>query len=111
MIWPILYFWKFANGVAKNGKSVSLFVALLLWVNNIIDTVIYGGLNAIGSLMQSLNISAFQNLSLASLPQIQYINGIFPVSEFVSMSLVYVTAVCLLITIRWVKSVIPTLAN
>lgn len=111
MIWPLLFFWKFANWAAKNGKGVSLSVAFLLWVNNVIDNVIAVTVDGVAMGLKLINLDAFANVNLATLPYIGFINGVFPLTEFVQMGTIFVAACVALVVIRWVKSFVPTIAN
>lgn len=93
------------------GGFLAAIVTFVVWITEIIDMAISAVLNQIVEAFNSLDLSAFQSVSLASLEYIGYANAILPVSEFVVLLSLYVTAWLTIIIIRWVKSFIPTVAN
>lgn len=111
MIWPVIFFSKVANALAKNGRFVALFVAFIAWATSLIDAIVNVVLTQIRDAILSIDVSAFQSVSIASLEWIGYANAILPVSEFVILLGLYVTAWLTVILIRWIKSFVPTIAN
>lgn len=111
MIWPIIFFSKIVNALAKNSKWVALITAFLIWVNDLIDKTVTFVMSQLLDLIASIDVSSLQNVSLSGLEYIGYANAIFPISEAVTLSTTYVTAWLIVIIIRWVKSFVPTLAN
>jgi hypothetical protein len=111
MAWPIFYFTKLASGASKHSTLIAALVAFFLWITDVITNTIVAVLEQIAALIISLDVSSFQDVSLASIEYIGYINAFFPVSEFVVLVTLYTVAWVTVILIRWIKSFVPTVAN
>ena len=102
---------KFLAYFQKNGKGVAMGAALLLWAVGVIQNCIIAVVAGFAATLNALNIDAFKNVSFAGIEFIGYVNAFVPVSEFVGLLAIYLVAWGLVIVFRWVKSLVPTMAN
>lgn len=105
---------KFTNAIAKIAKAISLLGAILLYcvatyLGTFTDAIKYIFDRIV--LLQGMDMNQISHASFAGLDMISYVNGVFPLSEMIGCVTVYTTAWIILITIRWCKSFIPTIAN
>ncbi|MBB5349877.1 hypothetical protein HNR46_000098 [Haloferula luteola] len=82
-----------------------------VWVNDLGERIIAGGLNFIIDRLDAIDTTAFSNASFASVAGIGIANAVFPLSEAITMWSALFTAMLAIIVIRWVKSFIPTVSN
>lgn len=80
-----------------------VFGPLALVLNTAIDSVM--------SLFDTIDTSVFDHCDFSTIEMISTVNSIFPVDEFITFAYAYFTAWVILLVIRWIKSVIPTVAN
>lgn len=109
--WPIEYLQKIVNFAAKQAKFFALFSTILMWFFGLLNIIVSGTLTMIINYLSSLDLSQFQGANFSNLDYIGYINSVFPVTEFLLLSVGYAAATGILILIRWAKSFIPTLSN
>ena len=86
-------------------------LSFTLFVTNVFTILVWGALDAIASALSALDVSGFGNASFAIIQGIGYINAIFPLGEVLIVMTAYYTAWLTVITVRWVKSFVPTIAN
>jgi hypothetical protein len=98
--------------MATHGKGIALGLAWLIWICEIIQTCVTSLASKFAELFGlSGSFSSFQNINFSGLQLIGYVNAIIPLSEFVGLMTIYVTAWTLVIIFRWVKSLMPTVSN
>lgn len=115
MIFPLLFFVKVAQALANNSKYVAIAIAFLLWITNVIDVLITTSIAQTVNAFANLNSQTFGTTGgttdLNSIEYIGYANSALPIAEFLVLSTLFVTAWVTVISIRWLKSFIPTVAN
>ena len=84
---------------------------LVVWIFDIGERVIAGGLNYAINQLSAMDTSAFSNASFGVIAGIGYANAVFPLAEFASIWTAVFTAAGLVLLIRWIKSCIPTVSN
>lgn len=110
LLLPILLLKKFLDGNAKAAKSFAILVAWLLWMFGIVQASVAALGDTITKFM-ALDMSAFYGVNFAGLDYIGVVNAIIPLSEFLALLSIYLTAWGLVIVLRWIKSIIPTMGN
>lgn len=105
----------YLNSMAKMlrwlGPVAASVITFTLFVTNIFTILVFGALDAIATALQSLDTSGFGNASFAVITGIGYVNAIFPLAEILIVLTAYYTAWGIIISVRWVKSFVPTIAN
>lgn len=99
---------KFLN---RNSKTVALVGAFFLWLFGFINDGIIAILNSFKILLGGMHTESFGKVDFSVLQFIGEVNAITPVSEFADLLSVYITATLVIVTIRWIKSVIPSVSN
>ena len=102
---------KAANALSWLGPIATSLITLALFVTNIFTMLVFGALDAAATAIQTLDLSRFGNAQFAIIQGIGYVNAIFPLAEILIVLAAYYTAWISVISIRWVKSFIPTIAN
>lgn len=116
-MWPVTLFQTIVNAIAKVGRGVAILIALLVWLNGIIEKCIaelFEAWLAAFDLLMTDGLTGGGSagpVSLAAVEYIGYINAFLPVSEFVGLMSLYLTAWGTVIGIRWIKSLVPALSN
>lgn len=115
IILPSVLFWdKLSSFILAVGKIFAVILAILMFLLSNYLGVFTNALRGIAQLVlryQNLNVQNIESANFNSIEMISYVNGVFPLSEFIAMLTVYSTAWVLIIAIRWIKSFIPTIAN
>lgn len=111
MSWAIVYFKKILDHLAKNTGAVTIITTFIAWLTGTIPALITSAVTSITNALASFNIEAFSNSNFAGLDFIGYVNAVFPLSEFVYLCGIYVTAWVVIIGLRWLKSFVPTIGN
>lgn len=116
--WPVAFFQRVSNGITRIGRIVAIVIAVVLWINKIIVSCLESLFESFLQLLNTLDISALKGgvggsgaVSFAAIEYIGYINAFLPVSEFVGLMVLYLTAWSIVIALRWGKSLIPTFSN
>jgi hypothetical protein len=86
-------------------------VSFTLFVTNVFTILVWGALDAIATALGTLDLSGFGHASFAIIQGIGYINAIFPLGEVLIVLTAYYTAWGTVISVRWIKSFVPTIAN
>jgi hypothetical protein len=86
-------------------------ISFILFITNIFTILIWGALDAIKTALEALDTTAFAGASFTIITGIGYVNAIFPLSEILIVLSAYYTAWIIVISVRWIKSFIPTVAN
>ncbi len=102
-----------SNFISRSVKVITIIGAILLFcvqkytslwsvaISNIYDLiVIFRG-----------DIVRMGSANFATLDYISYVNGVLPLAELVGLFTTYTALWLLIITIRWIKSFIPTMSN
>lgn len=105
--------WLSKTGSAIVGfvPGVSTVVALVTLIFDLGEKMLAGGLNLAISTLSSIDTSAFSNVSFAGVAAIGYANAVFPLDEMISIWTAVASGCLSVVTIRWVKSFIPTVSN
>lgn len=108
-----LVYWlsRMMDALVSVSKALGVLVAFLLWVGLILEKVVAAGLQQIIGRLNSVQLSEVRNVTLASMEWIGYVNAIIPLSEMIALLIAFFTACLTVVTIRWIKSFIPTVAN
>ena len=100
----VLYWLSSAGKAAAVGGGVSLFFT------DLVDNTFMGILEWVLGMLDQLDLAEFApNRGLIA--SIETINGIIPLSEFITMFAAYGVAWGIVLLVRWVKSFIPTVSN
>lgn len=113
-VWPVVAFQFLITTVVKIGRTVAVVFALLAWFTGFIDTVVLSVFTSMGAIMQTIQPGGLKpsgGVDFSALDYIGYVNAILPLSEFLGLMSIYVTAWMGVIVIRWSKSFVPTIAN
>lgn len=111
---PLLFAKYILDYFAKNTKGVAMTLAVLLWLVGIIQNCVISVASTFTDLLGAIDgdsLNSFKGINFSQVPYIGAINAFLPLSEFVGMMTIYCTAWGLVIVFRWVKSLVPTLAN
>jgi hypothetical protein len=111
IIWPLEFFAKLLDYCAKHVRWIGLAMAFLAWVTGFIKACITDTLTRLSGYLDAINLDNFQNVSFATLELVGYANAIVPISEFITLMTAYLVAWLTVITVRWIKSFVPTVAN
>ena len=111
MIWPIIFFSKILNHLGRFSAAWAMFCGFLAWILGVIDALVTVVMDQLTALFNSFSTSGLGNVNFATVENIGLVNALFPLSEFITMCGIYVTAWVTVIIIRWVKSFVPTMAN
>ena len=105
---------KVFEWVWKMRTTIVVAMGFLLWITKIIQTLIVAGFRSIFEMINGIDFNAVQQLEppqVASLELIGFVNALFPLAECMALLSIYYTLWIAIITLRWVKSFIPTIAN
>jgi hypothetical protein len=102
---------KAGNALRWINPIATAVITTTLFITNVFTILVFGALDACATALQSVNVSGFGNASFAIIQGIGYVNAIFPLAEILIILTAYYTAWISVISIRWVKSFIPTVAN
>jgi len=102
---------KVGESAARLIPGVGTFVGLISLIYDLGESMVAGGLNYLLAQVDALDTSAFSNASFATVVGIGYGNAVFPLDEAVTIGTALALACGTIVTIRWVKSVIPTVSN
>ena len=114
--WPIIFFTTVVNAICRIARFVAIAIALVAWFCGFIETCFNTVVGSFTAIFASLNVQGLTGNGGAStmfgtLEYIGYINAFLPVSEFVGLLAIYLTAWMGVILIRWTKSLVPTISN
>jgi len=96
------------------GKSAPFFGTAVGFVTLVYDLgtqLIVGGLGYVSARLDGLDTSTFQTTGFGVIEAVGTFNAVFPLAEALTVWSALATAMITVITIRWVKSVIPTVSN
>jgi hypothetical protein len=112
MATPTIYWYsKLAEYAAKIIPFVASALAFWAWFYNIVAVLIVGSLNKIFNYLAAIDLSNYGNVDFSTWYYIGILNAVFPLTETFAMLSGYFVFWGALITLRWVKSFIPTIAN
>jgi len=111
LLWPVQYFGKLLQYASDNSSGIGLVIGALSFLTGFIPNLISSGMAYIAQRLTLLAIGELGNVNLAALDYVAYANAILPITEFVYLMGVYLVAWLVVISIRWVKSLIPTVSN
>jgi len=111
IIWPWVWMGKILDYLAKHFTWIGFLMTFVMWITDCFDAIIGGGLDLMINKIAEMNMDSFQQASFSSLEGIQYINAVFPVTEFLQLSVAYCSLMVVVIALRWIKSFIPTISN
>ncbi len=112
--WPVVFFANVIDQVSKIARFLAITFALVLWLSDFMNYTINTLISSFNALFASMNTSglaAANSVSFSGLDLIGYVNAFLPVSEFLGLLSIYLTAWTIVILIRWTKSIVPTLSN
>jgi hypothetical protein len=111
MSWAVAYFAKLLNHMGRNSKGWVIFTTFLAWITGGIPALVTSVMVRISDAVAALTFSELGSVDFSALEYIAYVNALIPLTEFVYLVGIYVTAWVTVISIRWVKSFVPTIAN
>lgn len=111
MIYPLIWLGKAAQHLSKNSKVAAFGAGFVAWITGFIDGLITATIEQLYHFFQNIITDQFTDITLTTIDYIAYANAVLPLSEFVVLMGIYVTAWVTVICIRWVKSFVPTVAN
>ena len=85
-------------------------LSFILFVTNVFTILVWGALDAIAEALNTLDLSAFGNAQFTIIQGIGFVNAIFPLGEILIVMTAYYTAWITVISVRWIKSFVPTIA-
>jgi len=110
----LVYLKEIVDFLARSARIIALVFAVFLWFTGFIDTCVLQFFESMDGLFTTVVVGGLKQSSASNfgiLEHVGYINAFVPVSEFVGLTSIYLTAWLTVILIRWTKSIIPTLAN
>lgn len=105
---------KVFEWVWKMRTTLIVMMGFLLWVTKIIQTLVVAGFHSIFQMINDIDFNTIEQLEppeVANLELIGFVNALFPLAECMALLSIYYTLWLSIITLRWVKSFIPTIAN
>lgn len=102
---------KAGNALRWLNPIATAVITTTLFITNVFTMLVFGALDAMATALQTLDVSGFGNAQFAVIQGIGYVNAIFPLGEILIILTAYYTAWISVISIRWVKSFVPTIAN
>lgn len=112
--WPVAFFDKILVAINRFTKPIAVFLALIIWADGFLQNAVISFFDTFTAVFTSASydgISAPGSVSFGAIEYIGYINAFMPISEFVGLLGVYLTAWTGVIMMRWIKSLIPTISN
>lgn len=107
----IFYLNSAAKALRWLGPVAGALISFVLFVTNVFTILVWGALDAIATALGTLDTSAFGGAQFSIITGIGYINAIFPLGEILIVLTAYYTAWITVISVRWIKSFVPTIAN
>jgi hypothetical protein len=102
---------RITDWLARTERFFSVVLATVIWGVNAYLGVFRDAWAMIQSKIGEADPSAIGTANFSILEGVGYVNAVFPLDEVIGLYSIYFTAWLCLITIRWVKSFIPTVAN
>jgi hypothetical protein len=111
MSWAVAYFAKILNHLGRNSSGWVIFTTFIAWITGGIPALVTSVMQRIGEAIAAVTFNELGSVDFSALEYIGYVNALIPLTEFIYLCGIYVTAWVSIISIRWVKSFVPTIAN
>ncbi|MCW1921500.1 hypothetical protein OKA05_02980 [Luteolibacter arcticus] len=106
----MFWFNKVKDYAAKLLPLAATVIAFFAWFFNIVALVFVAGVDWITSTLNTIQLAG-GGAEFSVWPMIGLLNAIFPLAETLGILSAYFTFWAVIISVRWVKSFIPTLSN
>jgi hypothetical protein len=107
----IFWFREVRDFVAKIVPFVASALAFIAWAYNIVAVMIVAAINAIYDGIASLDTSFVSGGNFGGLEWIGYVNAVIPLDAWLALMSALMVFKIAIVTLRWIKSFIPTMAN
>jgi len=108
-----LVYWcsRFYDLINSVGKAVGVLVAFVVWAGLLVERVVSATLSEVIDKLSAIKLEQVKATAMAGQEWIGYVNAVVPLSEMLTLLVAYFAACLTVVSIRWLKSFIPTLSN